>query len=126
MTRSFSLTFILSILFVSGGFACEICGCSNSNFQIGLLPNFTKGFIGYRYATSQFNSHLRTDATQFSHDYYKTMEAWGGYNFGKFQVMAFMPYVFSLKVRDDCITTSNGAGDVLLSCYDRTIRSTQV
>ena len=123
MTRSFSLTLILSILFVSGGFACEICGCSNGNFQIGLLPNFTKGFIGYRYTTSQFNSHLRTDATQFSHDYYKTMEVWGGYNFGKFQVMAFMPYVFSRKVSDDGVTTSTGAGDLLLLFNYNVIRS---
>ncbi len=126
MTRSFSLTLILSILFVSGGFACEICGCGNSNFQIGLLPNFTKGFIGYRYTTSQFNSVLRTDATQFSHDYYKTMEVWGGYNFGKFQVMAFMPYVFSRKVSDDGVTTSNGAGDLLQLVNYRIISSTSL
>ncbi len=114
MNKSSSLAAILSIMAASGSFACEICGCSNSNFQIGLLPNFAKGFVGYRYTSSQFNSVLRTDATQFSHDYYKTMEVWGGYNFKKFQVMVFMPYLFSRKVSDDGTTISNGPGDALV------------
>jgi hypothetical protein len=114
MKKSFSLTFIFLITTVYCAYSCEICGCGNSNFQIGILPNFTKGFVGVRYTTSEFSSQVSTDATQFSHDYYKTLEVWGGYNFKKFQIMGFLPYVNSRKVSDDGTTISSGLGDFLL------------
>jgi hypothetical protein len=114
MTKSLLLTVILMSCAPSDSFACEICGCGNSNFQIGILPTFNKGFIGLRYGASQFNSTLRDDATQFSRDHFKTMELWGGYNAGKWQVMGFVPYVFSRKESDDGLTVSNGPGDLLL------------
>lgn len=94
--------------------ACEICGCGNNNFQIGILPTFSKGFFGLRYTTSSFNSTMRDDVTQYSHDYYKTTEIWGGVNFNRFQVMAFVPYFSSRKVSDDGTTASSGLGDAML------------
>jgi hypothetical protein len=93
--------------------ACEICGCGNSNFQIGILPTFNKGFIGYRYSYSTFRSQVRNEPSEFSHDYYQVMELWGGYNFKKIQVMAFVPYVFSKKVSDDGTIMTDGLGDVM-------------
>jgi hypothetical protein len=114
MNKQYPLTIILSLFISIGSYACEICGCGHSNFQIGLLPNFTKGFVGLRYTTSQFNSTLSADASQFSHDYYKTMEVWGGYNIKKWQVMAFIPYLSTRKVSDDGTTEMNGLGDITL------------
>ncbi|HEY8934677.1 MAG TPA: hypothetical protein VIM65_05630 [Cyclobacteriaceae bacterium] len=114
MKKSFLLTILFIVILATSSLACEICGCSNNNFQIGILPTFSKGFMGFRYTTSRFSSHLKTDASEYSHDYYQTMELWGGYNFKKIQVMAFMPYVFSRKKSDDGTTISNGAGDLLL------------
>lgn len=70
--------------------------------------------MGFRYSASRFSSHLRDDASEFSHDYYKTLELWGGYNFRKLQVMGFMPYVISRKESDDGITNASGFGDLLL------------
>src|SRR5258706_7027451 len=122
MKKHLLITLLLSISISS--LACEICGCSNGNFQIGLLPNFNKGFFGFRYSFSQFNSHLKSDPTQFSHDYYKNMELWGGYNFKKLQVMAFMPYVFSRKESDDGVTVSNGLGDLMVLVNYKIFRST--
>jgi hypothetical protein len=95
-------------------FACEICGCSSGNFQIGLLPNFNKGFAGLRYSYSHFNSRIKSDPTQFSNDYYRTVELWGGYSYKRMQVMTFMPYVFSRKESDDGVAVSNGIGDLML------------
>lgn len=123
MKRSFSMAIMLSILFASSCFGCEICGCGNSNFQIGILPTFNKGFMGFRYTTSHFNSRLKEDISQFSHDYYKSMELWGGYNFKKWQVMAFMPYIYSRKESDDGVTISNGAGDFLFLVNYRLLTS---
>lgn len=100
--------FIFSATAIS---ACPYCGCGNSNFQIGVLPNFTKAFIGVRYSYS----HFQTDsASQFSRDYFHTTELWGGYTAGRFQVMAFVPYLSIHKRSDDGVINSTGLGDVLL------------
>ncbi len=114
MKKYYSLIIILFLFISVSSHACEICGCGHGNFQIGLLPNFNKGFLGLRYTTSQFNSTLSTDASQFSHDYYKTAEVWGGFNIKKWQVMAFVPYLFARKVSDDSTTELNGLGDITL------------
>lgn len=112
-TKTLTVPLIL-FLTLSKAFACEICGCSTGNFQIGLLPNFNKGFMGLRYGYSHYHSQVKNEPTEFSNDYYKTMEWWGGYSFRKVQLMAFVPYVFSRKESDDGTTISNGVGDVML------------
>lgn len=89
--------------------ACPFCGCGNSNFQIGLVPSFNKGFIGIRHTYSSF----KTDSgSQFSRDRFYVTELWGGYNLGKFQVMAFVPYVAINKQSDDKPTVTQGIGDI--------------
>jgi len=90
-------------------FACPFCGCGNSNFQIGILPTFSKAFISVRYSYA----HFKTDSSsQYSRDYFHTTELWGGYNFGKFQVMAFVPYLTIHKLSDDGDVNTSGLGDV--------------
>jgi hypothetical protein len=101
----------LFILSVSASQACPYCGCGNSNFQIGLLPTFSKAFVGVRYSYA----HFQTDSSsQFSRDYFHTTEIWGGYNFGKVQVMAFVPYLSIHKLSDDGVINSSGIGDITL------------
>jgi len=107
-------------------FGCEICGCGNSNFQIGLLPSFSKGFLGVRYSMSQFSSIVKEDQTQYSHDYFKITELWGGYNFNKLQVMAFVPHIISRKESDDGVTASQGIGDVMLLLNYKLFSSTAI
>jgi len=96
--------------------ACPFCGCGNSNFQIGLVPNFNKGFVGVRYTYSSF----KTDSgSQFSRDRFHVTELWGGYNFGKVQVMAFVPYVAIDKLGDDGPRQARGLGDItVLGLYE--------
>lgn len=121
------IIFVLSLIFfvnTNQSLACEICGCGNNNFQIGILPNFNKGFFGVRYSASHYSSHLSTDATQYSRDYYNVVEVWGGYNFKRFQVMAFVPYLFNKKISDDGTTLSNGMGDLMVLLNYRILSST--
>ena len=96
-------------------YACEICGCGVGNFYVGLLPQFKNKFIGVRYHYTQYHSVMASDATQFSRDYFKTAEIWGGINLGKkWQVLAFIPYNFNKQVSDDGSSNSNGLGDISL------------
>jgi hypothetical protein len=111
MKKLFTITLCI---FSLSSLACEICGCANNNFQIGLLPNFRKYFIGLRYSAAHYHSHLASDPTQFSHDYYKSFELWGGYQFKNVQFMAFLPYLRSTKISDDGQVDFNGLGDAIL------------
>src|SRR5436190_15453514 len=124
MKNTHVLIGVLLLLVTTSSSACEICGCSNSNFQIGLLPAFNKGFFGYRYSYSRFSSSVRNEPSEFSRDYYQTMELWGGYNIKRVQFMAFVPYVFSRKVSDDGETKTNGLGDIMFLINYKILGST--
>jgi hypothetical protein len=107
--------FLAGILFLSvqDSFACDICGCSSGNYFIGPFPFFHKHFFGTRYTFRSFNSAVTGDASQYSKDFYQTIELWGGWNIGKkWQVLAFVPYNFNRQNSDDGLTKSNGLGDI--------------
>jgi hypothetical protein len=93
--------------------ACDICGCGGGDFYMGLLPSFKNKFIGIRYHYSQFHTQLAGDASQFSYNYYNSVELWGGWNIGrKWQLLAFVPYYFNKQADDDGTTYKNGFGDI--------------
>jgi len=110
------LSIIFIIVFVSmQSNACPICGCGVGGFYIGLLPGFDSKFIGIRYQYMRYETQIKGDASQFSHDHYKIAELWGGWTFGnKWQVLGFVPYHFNYQNTDDGIKTKNGLGDITL------------
>lgn len=111
MKKIFLFSFIL--FFASVSIACPICGCGGSNVYMGLFPDFRRGFMGMRYNYAQYHTTLFSDRSQYSTNYYNSMEVWGGINIGsKFQVMGFIPYYLNKQVDDDGTTTTHGLGDV--------------
>jgi hypothetical protein len=113
MKKTFAII-IITLLLTNRTWACEICGCGHSSFQIGLLPTFNRGFLGFRYSYSRFASRMKNEPSQFSNDYYQSMELWGGYNFKRIQTMVFLPYIMSTKRSDDGVVYANGIGDAMI------------
>lgn len=95
--------------------ACPICGCGVGDFYIGLLPSFNSKFVGIRYQYMRYETHIKDEPSEFSHDHYKIAEIWGGWNFGKrWQALVFVPYHFNYQNTDDGVKTDNGLGDITL------------
>lgn len=105
-----------SILFtgiISASFACPICGCGVGGFYIGLLPTYKSQFIGLRYQYAHYETHLKDQLGQYSHDYYKIVELYRGITIGgKWQILGFVPYHFNYQNTDDGVIKRNGLGDV--------------
>ncbi|MES1215757.1 MAG: transporter, partial [Bacteroidota bacterium] len=107
--------FCISLLFIFSSRACEICGCGVGTQYIGLLPQFNHHFFGTRYRFSSFNTRLYDDPSEFSKDFYQTIEFWGGLNIGKrWQLLGFVPYNIVYQNSDEGITHRNGLGDITL------------
>lgn len=116
------ITLTLIIAFQSSQ-ACDICGCGVGGNYIGLLPDFTKRFVGLRYQFNRLTTQLDINGnrTALSTDEkYQTMELWGAWNIGqKWRVLALVPYNFNEKYSEgsDLLRKKNGIGDITLNGY---------
>ena len=108
----FLLLFLIFGICIAGR-SCPICGCGGGNVYMGLLPDFRYQFIGLRFHTTQYHTQLINDPSQFSTNYYNTVELWGGVRLGKkIQLLAFVPYYMNKQVDDDGTTYTHGLGDI--------------
>lgn len=107
------IIFTLCILFtLNAANACPICGCGVGGFYIGLLPTYKSQFVGVRYLYSHYETQLKDNPSQFSHDHYHEVQLYGGITVGKWQLMGFVPYHMNHQVTDDGVINRNGLGDI--------------
>jgi hypothetical protein len=113
MTMKQTILFVLFIFFIKYSFACDICGCNSGNYFIGPFPQFKSHIVGLRYSFQRFNTVLNSDNTQFSNDFYQTMELMAGTRINnQWQLLAFAPYNIYNSKSDDGIKKNNGFGDI--------------
>lgn len=106
----YPLIFVLSI---GTSMACQLCGCSSGNYFIGPYPQFNRHFFGLRYSFRNFKTVLNSDNTQYSNDFYQTVELTAGTNIGyRWQVLLFAPYNINHSESDDGIRNVSGLGDI--------------
>lgn len=97
--------------------ACDVCGCSVSGQNFGIIPKFHQHFAGLRYSYKSFASThpplLSTETETYSREYFSNVELWSRVRIGeKFQLFAFIPYSFISKVTSTSKYINNGPGDV--------------
>lgn len=110
---------LVALLMVSVGsevsLACEICGCGVGNFYLGMVPKYGNKFIGLRYRYTNYQTRMHDDPDEYSNDYYKTIEVWGGWNFSsRWQVISFLPYQINRRVTDNGEKTESGLSDIIV------------
>lgn len=114
---------VLPLLFLAGNIqqaaACDVCGCAVSSQSLGLLPQFSKHFIGvqYQYASSESNhpSLFEGKPNEQSSQTYTTTQLWGRYQIAKrVQLFGFLPYIHNVNKEATQTTASTGIGDATL------------
>ncbi len=98
--------------------ACDMCGCANSGSFFGVLPQSHMRFIGVRYRSKDFDSHLNSLMLK-SKEHYQTTELWGRfYPFKKTQLLVFLPYNSNKQSMASGRTTKiEGLGDASMMMH---------
>lgn len=106
------LPFIL-IGAMNTAYACEFCGCGVGNFYLGILPQFSKNFVGVRYQAQRFDSHVGLHPSLATSEYFQSTEIWGRfYPIPKLQVMTMLTYHVNKQTTTSGNIYLEGLGDV--------------
>ena len=120
MKRSVIILIILAIC-INKTKACDICGCGVSSYYNGILPDFKKKIMGFRYRFNSLKTHVGVGGIESyltTTESYRSAELWGGWNIGKhFRVMTSIPYSFNERVNQDAVTKKQGIGDIAFAGY---------
>lgn len=123
--KSYSLPLFFSAIVFSlqihTTYACDICGCGVGGGFLGVLPQFQKNLVGYRYFQNKFfhppTELNQTDGIRLLNDVYHISDVWMRYYASeKLQLFAFVPYrIHVRKYEDDTRRQISGVGDIQLN-----------
>lgn len=97
--------------------ACDVCGCSLGGSYYGILPQFSKNFVGLRWSQAKFYAHMNHDSEylgeEYSNDSYNKVELWGRFYINKrIQLFAFVPYSFNNMDGTEQKVRTHGLSDI--------------
>jgi hypothetical protein len=97
--------------------ACDVCGCSAGGNYLGILPQFHRHFVGFRWSEQLFqsaHSQSAAEAGRFdSEESFRTMDLFGRfYPARRIQLFAVMPYHDFRRWENNALTHTQGLGDV--------------
>lgn len=96
--------------------ACEVCGCGAGSTYFGLQPNLSRNFIGMRYRTMHFDSHLTMGERFRTEETFRITELLGRwYPVERLQVMASIPYSINTQDSRTSSINLNGFGDIAVA-----------
>ena len=109
--RTFVIALILS-LFPNTGFTCN-GGCPSGGGYLGIVPQFSKNFIGLRYRIRSFTySTPESNSFVSTNHKFETVELWGRfYPSKRIQAFVFVPFQKNQE-QSDQTTHSQGIGDI--------------
>lgn len=98
--------------------ACDVCSCSGSTNNFGILPSFTRHFVGIKYQFKSYHSspHRMNDIHYGpSDETFNTTELWGRMIIKKrLQVFGSIPYNINKRIEQSKTTLIHGIGDINL------------
>lgn len=108
-----TISFVISLFVSVSASACDLCGCANGGAYFGILPQVGRSFVGLRYRTSSYESHLNSRLLR-TREVFHTTELWGRfYPAKRVQVLAFVPVQFNRQTQlsDGSVRRERGLGD---------------
>lgn len=110
-----SVLLLLSALFPRVARACDVCGCGTGNYSMGMLSQVESNYVGVRYRTMSFDSHLLYAEHLRTSEYFRVAELWARYSpVASVALTASLPYQFNRQRVDGIDKEERGIGDVLL------------
>ncbi len=95
--------------------ACDVCGCGTGNYSMGMLSQVETNFVGVRYRTMSFDSHLLYAEHLRTKETFKITELWARYSpVERLQITGVLPYQFNSQLVDEGEKEQRGVGDILL------------
>ncbi|HAR19119.1 MAG TPA: hypothetical protein DCR46_00535 [Cytophagales bacterium] len=111
-TKHLYLIFFLVMSFTQKGLACN-GGCPAGGGYLGIVPQFSKNFVGLRYRVRSFESHNHDAANQSSLFQFQTAEVWGRfYPSKRIQAFVFLPFQMNSEKIAKGVNQVQNIGDI--------------
>jgi len=111
-TKKLIILFFPLFIIAELSFGCN-GGCPSGGGYLGIVPQFSKNFIGVRYRLRTFSSSDHHDNnTPDTKHYFETMELWGRfYPSKRVQVFVFLPFQMNTEKTNNSTSYIQNVGD---------------
>lgn len=115
MKTLLAVSLIITFIYSNSAIGCEVCGCGAGATYFGLQPNLARNFVGIRWRTMDFDSHLGMGERFRTQEIFHTAELlarW--YPLDRLQALISVPYSANTQYTRTGNINLNGIGDIAL------------